>query len=321
MDNEAIGQAFLRAGKQESALDVSGLTPIQDSYSKAIYCHLRSLTEGFRKASKIVRLVRNVNGLEAWRKRVRKFDPQSAEVHAAQLEAIVSFGMRSTVKSLGDVPTILDQFRRVLDDYEEATGDPGINDSTKKTIMLHFLPLALKFATRDTLMVARQTFSQVSAEYLETIIVQRCEFDEAAMGSAIPMDAGGVDAHDDAGSLGQRGVGPGLGKGGARRAPVAPTVPRLPPGGTGGWDKYDKRTNNGFPPNTCGGCGADDHCRNDCPQNPNRGKYPPREKGKGKGRGKDGKGKGRWAKGVDDEEIAEGEEEDDAQQEDEGGSV
>ena len=70
------------------------------------------------------------------------------------------------------------------------------------------------------------------------------------MGSAIPMDAGGVDAQEDVGSLGQRGVGPGLGKGGAYKAPVAPTVRRLPPGGTGGWEKYDKTTNNGFPPNS-----------------------------------------------------------------------
>ena len=35
-------------------------------------------------------------------------------------------------------------------------------------------------------MAARQTFVSVSAEYLETIIVQGCEFDEAALGSAIP---------------------------------------------------------------------------------------------------------------------------------------
>ena len=87
--------------------------------------------------------------------------------------------------------------------------------------------------------------------------------------------------------------------------------------------KYDKYANNGFPPNTCGGCGADDHYRNDCPLNPSRGKFPPREKGKGKGKGKNGKGKGGWAKGVDDEEYAEGEgeEEGDEQQADEGGSV
>ena len=57
------------------------------------------------------------------------------------------------------------------------------------------------------------------------------------------------------------------------------------------WDKYDKATNNGFPPGTCGGCGAEDHFRNDCPANPNNGKCPPR-----KGKGKDGKGKG-WGKG------------------------
>ena len=38
---------------------------------------------------------------------------------------------------------------------------------------------------------------------IETIIVQRCEFDEAAIGSAIPMDAGGVDTgNDEAASLG-----------------------------------------------------------------------------------------------------------------------
>ena len=76
-------------------------------------------------------------------------------------------------------------------------------------------------------MAARQTFVGVSAEYLETIIVQRCEFVEAAMGSAIPVDAGGVDTHsaaDEAGSLGQRGVEP-------ASAMAAPTrhQPRPPP--------------------------------------------------------------------------------------------
>ena len=93
----------------------------------------------------------------------------------------------------------------------------GINDSAKKTIMMQF-----RIATRDALMAARQSFVSVSSDDIETIIVQRCEFDEAAMGTAIPMDAGGVDAHEDVGSLGQRGVGPGLGKGGGYRAPVAP---------------------------------------------------------------------------------------------------
>ena len=72
--------------------------------------------------------------------------------------------------------------------------------------MMQFLPQSLPVATRDTFRAARQTFVSVSADYLKAIIVQRCEFDEAAMGSAIPMDAGGVDAHEDAGSLGQRGV-------------------------------------------------------------------------------------------------------------------
>ena len=118
------------------------------------------------------------------------------------------FGRGNVFKTLGDVPTVLGQFQRVLDDSEEATGDVGTNDPSKKTIMMQLLPTSLRVAGCDTPMAARQTFVGVSPDYLSTIIVQRCEFDEAAMGNAVPMDAGGIDAHEDTGSLGQRGVGP-----------------------------------------------------------------------------------------------------------------
>ena len=97
-----------------------------------------------------MRLVKDENRFEAWRKLVRKLDPQNAEVHAAQLEQIVTFGIRNLVKNLGDFSSVLDQFRKVLDDYEEATGIVGVNESTKKTIMMHLLPQSLRVATRDT---------------------------------------------------------------------------------------------------------------------------------------------------------------------------
>ena len=58
MDDADIGRAFLRAGKRDQPLDVSGLTEVQARYSSALYGHLRALTEGFRKAAKIVRLVK-----------------------------------------------------------------------------------------------------------------------------------------------------------------------------------------------------------------------------------------------------------------------
>ena len=84
--------------------------------------------------------------------------------------------------------------------------------------MTQILPRELKKASRDTLMAAWQMMAQVSPDYLSTIIVQRCEFDEASMESAIPVDAAGAvkSGDDDAGSLGQRGVGLGLGKGRGR---------------------------------------------------------------------------------------------------------
>lgn len=77
--------------------------------------------------------------------------------------------------------------------------------------MMQLLAPSLKTATRETLMAARPTFNGVSPDYPRTIIGQRCESDEVSMGSPVPMDAGAVDtAANDAGSLGQRGVGPGL---------------------------------------------------------------------------------------------------------------
>ena len=99
MDNEDVGRAFLRAGKKEQPLDVSSLSELQASYSRAIYGHLRALTEGYRKASKIVRVVKNDNGLEAWHRLTRKFDPQNPEVYAAQLEHIVMLGNRNVSSS------------------------------------------------------------------------------------------------------------------------------------------------------------------------------------------------------------------------------
>ena len=77
MDNEEVSQAFQRAGKQDQPLDILGLNPEQTSYSSALYGHLRALTEGYREAVKIVRLVKGNNGLEAWRRLTRRCDPQN----------------------------------------------------------------------------------------------------------------------------------------------------------------------------------------------------------------------------------------------------
>ena len=75
-----------------------------------------------------MRLVKGQNGLEAWRRLARRFDPQNPAVHAADLEAIITFGAKSKVKSTSKVEGKLNKFERTLEDYEEATGDCGIND-------------------------------------------------------------------------------------------------------------------------------------------------------------------------------------------------
>ena len=275
MDNREIATAFARAAKQEGKLDLAGLTEEQVSYSRAIYGHLRALTEGFKRASKIVRLVKEDNGLEAWRRLVRRFDPQNPQVHAMQLQHLIMWGANHAVKSVADVPQALDQFERAMDDYHDVTGEEGINEGTRKTIMMQLLPAALVKATLDTVQAMQKDIKTISWTLLSTTICQRCEFDEAAMGSAVPMEfnAVGDEEREDAGSLRQRAVGPGLGKGGGGggHVPGPPTRAKLPPGGTGGWEKYDYKINNGFPAGTCGGCGEAGHYRIQCPLNPRKG--------------------------------------------------
>ena len=73
------------------------------------------------------------------------------------------------------------------------------------------------------------------------------------------------------------------------------------------------KTNNGFPAGTCGGCGAADHYRKDCPLNPNKGKPFPKAKAKAKASFK------RRAGAVEDQDADD--HDDDEQKEDEGGSV
>ena len=284
LDNEDVAKAFDKAGKQEEPLALGDLSATQLSYSKAVYSHLRSLTQGLKTAARIVRSVPKGNGLEAWRRLVKKFDPQNPEVHAAKLQGLITYGVTHKAKSISEVPFILNEFERALEEYTEATGTEGINEATKKTIMIQICPPELRKGVRDTIMAAQKTQHSITSIYLHTIIKQRCEFDDAAMGEAVPMDANQVD-EDDAWSLGQRAVGPGADKGGGRGNASQQQVSdwkKLPPGGTGGWEKYNVKTNNGFPPGTCGGCGSPDHFRKDCPLNPSKGKPFPKAKAKPK---------------------------------------
>ena len=123
------------------------------------------------------------------------------------------------------------------------------------------------------------------------------------MGSSIPMDAGAVETAvaEDAGSLGQRGVGPGLGKGGPPRAhrpqvaswrhsrlgEVRPRHQQRVPAGHVWWVRLFRAFSQRLP------------------RQPHKGQISPR-KGKGKGNGKGKWGKGKGVGGVDDEEWAEG---------------
>ena len=123
MDNDEIAKAFEKAGKQEQALNLGDMNQQQAAYAKAVHAHLRSLTQGMKKAARIVRSVSAGNGLEAWRRLVRKFDPQHPEVHAMKLTNLITYGTNHKTNNVTDVPAILDEFNKTLLRHLETVAD------------------------------------------------------------------------------------------------------------------------------------------------------------------------------------------------------
>ena len=97
MDSRNVATGFERATKVKEFIEPP-VDESQKAYSEAIYGHLRMLTEGHKKAAKIVANVRGDNGLECWRRLSRKFDPQNATVHANKLQSIILLGAQNRVK-------------------------------------------------------------------------------------------------------------------------------------------------------------------------------------------------------------------------------
>ena len=118
MDDVAVGKFFEDAGKATEKIDLpADVTEL--AYTKAIYAHLRSLTEGFKKAARIVRSVMGDNALEVWRRLSRRFAPQNPEVHAKMIENLATWRLNHKASSPSEVPALLDEFEKALEDYEE----------------------------------------------------------------------------------------------------------------------------------------------------------------------------------------------------------
>ena len=107
MDSSEIAAMYETVAKTKVKAPMPS-DPQQAAYARAIYAHLRSLTEGYKKAAKIIRVVNNENGLEAWRKLVRRFQPQNTEIHAQRLEDIVMWGHKNATTNVAEVPDLLD---------------------------------------------------------------------------------------------------------------------------------------------------------------------------------------------------------------------
>ena len=87
MDNNSVMELFEAARKQKTTDKIELPADANElAYVKAMYEHLRSLTENFKKAARIVKVVKGVNSLETWRRLSRRLAPQTPEVHVKMLE-------------------------------------------------------------------------------------------------------------------------------------------------------------------------------------------------------------------------------------------
>ena len=155
---------------------------------------------------------------------------------------------------------------------------------------MQLLPNALAKTIRNAMLASHTNLKKISYDSMRELVVERVEADEVQAGNFKGENVADVGEVYDADSVG-RAVGPGAGEGGgrgqtgangaaagartggARVVPGPPTVKasELPLRGTHGWEKYDQRTNNGFPQGTCGVCGVSDHFRSECPHIPHKG--------------------------------------------------
>lgn len=113
---------------------------------KFVYGHLKKLM-GDKESKKIVKNTPYDHGAEAWRRLVRKFNPQTQPIKSRRLRDVTNFGIRHASSDIKDVITVLADFEELIlkykDDYNQ---EEPLNESQKRDTLKIILPREIERA-------------------------------------------------------------------------------------------------------------------------------------------------------------------------------
>ena len=259
------------------------------------------------EAAKIVRHVKEDDGVEAWRQLVAQFDPLTALTKGRKLKAIQAYPETHRAKKNRDVPGVMASFEEMISQYYEDFKTEALSDDLKKQAYMDLIPETLAIVIRDYIAMREMDEDEMNSSQIKAFVMSRIQPDihkdtipmdvdlvleedaEAAGGDRFSRWKAGDDQADWANSLGtypQQGA---VGKGGKAKGKDS----KGKDGKSGGKDGKGDR-----PIGACSHCWGFGHYYRACPV-----RLGPEEAAKAeaefarKGGGKGAKGKGKKGKG------------------------
>ena len=251
-----------------------------------IYAILQTLCE--KEPFQIVRSAGKSNGLEAWRKLNRRFDPSTGGRRGAMLRTILS---PPKCQKIDNLWASVESWEEAVRQYEHRKRSDGtrhqLDDEIKVSILEQMCPVEIERHLQ--LNRSRYTdYNDVRSElvlYLETRLGQRLKIGDASGANlGDPMDVGGFEKGKGKDKKGVKGKGKNKGSYGGKGKGGKPTGKGK---GSGKGSGSGNPSSGGKETRTCNNCGKPGHLRKDCWSAgggaANKGQKP---KGKSKGKGK-----------------------------------
>lgn len=163
--------------------EVEAVQDVRDAgyLARQLYASLIFHTTG--EAQKMVENVPQANGVEAWRRLVRRWDPASAQAGLSLMNAIL---FPIPAKKISEMPMVLEKWDAMVAKQERRTRGIAVTDSTKMAIVIRMCPPELAKHLR----INSQAFK--TYEEIRMAIQQYVESEPITMSSAnqapVPMD-------------------------------------------------------------------------------------------------------------------------------------
>ena len=143
------------------------------------------------EAASIVRLVRDDDGVEAFRQRNNRFDTQTALTKSHRLRQIQKITDNNRAKTNVEVPALLARFEDMFFIYHKDYNSEALSDDLKKEALEELIPKVLETTIKDIIMFRDMKEDKLNSAQMRSIIMERIAGD--VMNQLIRMDVDHVE--------------------------------------------------------------------------------------------------------------------------------